>query len=226
MALTDNLVAYYKMDETSWTTMVNAVSPWTLDWTITSVTVNQTGKIWKAYTFSDSQYVSLWNNFNYTYVDSFSFSCWYKSTDNTNEQYLIAHAWGSVWQFQYWFETYQGTVSMSVWTNTNTSKGSWVNDGNWHHLVGTNNWSEARVYIDWVDKWTCTRWTNTYSTSTYMWKRVDWNWTIRWTMDEFWIWNKALSAAEVIALYNSWNWLTYPFSTTSPTNASFLYNMI
>jgi hypothetical protein len=42
-------------------------------------------------------------------------------------------------------------------------------------------------------------------------------------MDEIGIWNRALSSTEVSALYNSGNWFSYPFSTTSIKSINWLW---
>jgi hypothetical protein len=55
MALTDNLVAYYKLDETSGSTAVDVIAA--NNGTITGATVNQAGKIGTAYSFDGGDHV-------------------------------------------------------------------------------------------------------------------------------------------------------------------------
>jgi hypothetical protein len=83
MALIDNLVSYYKLDETSGTTVEDAYG--SNDGTNDGATVNVAGKINTAYDFDgDNDYVDT----NVEPVissggDDFSVSMWFKTTDNT-----------------------------------------------------------------------------------------------------------------------------------------------
>jgi hypothetical protein len=73
MVLTDNLISYYKLDETSGTNVVDSVG--TTNMTSSGITVNQDGKIDKSY-LSDSDTDSVTTSSATSITGNFSINLW------------------------------------------------------------------------------------------------------------------------------------------------------
>jgi hypothetical protein len=82
MALTDNLIAYYKLDGNA-----NA-EVWT-NWTFTWASYT-TGKIWNGANFTSSNYINCWDVYDIEYNQPFKKSFWIKTTDNTASKHLLS----------------------------------------------------------------------------------------------------------------------------------------
>ncbi len=230
MALTDNLVAYYKLDGNS------NDSVGSNNGTDTNVSYSSSyGKINQGTSFNGSSTIisvplNIYSIFNGS--NNWSFSCWIKyNTTGTNlcifrssngdsnngyntnfniykisgENFSVARADGS------------GTINICTTSSTYSS-------GIWYHLTATYDGSNIKLYVNagtptslsstliassgnvgrfglWVENSTSYYWYNGY-------------------IDEVGIWSRALTSTEVSQLYNGGAGNQYPFTT--PTNSNFL----
>lgn len=228
MALTDNLISYYTLNSTWW-----ADSVWSNTMTETN-TSYVSGKISNGCSFNGS--TSTMRNWNITlsaWNSPYSLNCWVKlnaeiaswnwsiltlNPDWTNQDtiYVMSYAYNGwtrrlLYEHYYnWPETYHPiTYNQTLWTS------------NWYMLTATYSWSSMTYYLNGtnVASWW---WTGTYGSNA-------WPTYIKWLtigsaytnsaysdrtnaiIDEVWYWDREITSSEVTALYNSWNWLSYPF---------------
>lgn len=224
--LTTSINAYYKLDESSWAVIDSVGS---FNGTNSWCDVNQTGKIGTSYLFGSSDYIA-------------------ESITSTTKNYTVAF-WANPWDmatgsddhciidWQTWRLLIYWLINSSwyMWYYDWSVRDFWVAMTAWwrHHYVvvfddSTDKWY---LYIDWSKQatepaytardlgWTSSIWTNYVHAAG--------SWYI-WYLDELWVRERCLTQTEITALYNSWNWLTYPFTApvTTVTWASFLYNFI
>lgn len=234
MALTDNLISYWKCDETSGTTLDDAVT--TNDLT-TDGTVNQTGIIGKAVDYErDSAQKSYIADASQTGLDitgDFSISAWIKletipsddhwtitakqsTEDETNGYYLIIF-YNDKLRLGYG----NGSVTTIITDSACFSAGD---IGNWVHVVVSvdvsaktavfyknNSVQSSSATATGADSVTG----NAYPFSIgSKWKHTTSQYIFNFDglIDEVGIWSRILSAAEVGSLYNSGAGLQYPFT--------------
>lgn len=226
MALDTNLVAYYKLD---WNSNDSVGSN---NWTDTSVSY-VAGKIGNAAQWNwtsskiivaNNLWVTWWNIsiawwFKMNTDISSGFQCFCEQSDNgTSVWNSIRYDYNS-WtrrlvfdRVRYWIVDEQVLYNITLWTT-------------WHHIAYTYNWTTVTWYVDWASVWTIA--------ASWNWSVPQWNFfsilALNWgffsniTIDEIWIWSRAISWSEITQLYNAWAWLTYPF-TTQASNPAFLLN--
>lgn len=217
MAIIDSIRAYYNFNETTWTGVINNNNPWTYNGTKTNVTINQTGKIDKAYSFGTDSHVNIANSWQFSFDNSaFSISMRINPTTRwTNYATLIdfEDSWRWGWLIRH------SPVSWNLWWNNDQQLSNWV-PSTWErtHVVFTSNWTNGKMYFNGSLNYTQASLTyNWNSTSTYWiwWNVEDTTQWFQWLIDEVWIWAKELSATEITSLYNWWAWLTYPFTSNA-----------
>lgn len=215
MALTDNLVAYWKADESSWN---YADSIWSNTGTPTG-TSYVAGKINNGISFSWwTSFVTLANDLGTLWDNPYTISMWVKPTtlDTTNGDLLLwagdrnqQHIIGSDGKLN--LTTYDWTVWQVVGTSVLTN---W----NWYHLVFQRTSGTAgKVWVNWVDDTSGTATmrnpASTLAQAFRLWSRQD-NTSANFNglEDEIGIWSRALSSTEISQLYNAGAGLQYPFS--------------
>lgn len=235
MALTDWLLAYWKLDESSGNAAdaTGNGNTWVNVWTIWYTSA----KIGNGITNNGdtSKYLSCW-----TWAmngSEFSFSWWIKTNytsvgnncylftimwNNTNERILI-----TVWVITSWRLSVYSTNKSPQWYHTGTTN---LSDNNWHHVVVTISTSTITIYVDWntwtPDKVVSASWSlPTTALNAYLWWRYNTSPTtffpLTWTLDECGVWNRALTTSEVTELYNWWAGNQYPFTWVA-SNTNFL----
>lgn len=235
MALTDNLISYWKLNESSGNASDSVWSnTLTNNWTVTYTT----GKIWNW-----ADFWSTWNTKSLRTpstlgIDGWNItiSAWVKKKANiTSGKYCFA--WyqkngTSKVEYRLWIDNSSGTEKIwftrgKIWVADNNAQYTTTLDtSNFHHIVGTYDWTNAIFYLDWTQQatvassgnWTTVLYTDWFS----LWMNNNNDSFIEnnFIVDEVWVWSRALSSTEISELYNSWNWLGYPF--TAFNNSSFL----
>lgn len=228
MALSDNIQAYYKLDETSGTSITDSVTSGT--WTLSNATQNSWWKIWYCTSFwwqwyyatcpTISDHIAWWN--------VMTVNAWCKITDSGVFRSIC-------WERQQGWSGYLNfLISNNISDNKLIFQTYWKNNANWVNCysinaIPTNTWtmitwtydgSKMRVYINWTYENEANQTTyfyeNTWS-NLMIWRNYtaasqqDCNWYI----DEVWVWSRCLSQTEITTLYNSWAWLQYPFTWTT-----------
>lgn len=215
MALTDNLVAYYKLDES----IGNSSA---IDYVGTNTLTNHSGqfvpgKINNCANLSSTGYYTSVTT-PVTGTSDWSFSVWYKSNVTGTFKYLFVFGnAGSV-----------AKNTIAVWArNINTivitdpgggdllsSVSSSTLDGNWHHLVVTKLVNVLSIYIDGNLDNSATVTGISLGTGTFN-LGSDTSTSFRWSgyLDEFGVWSRALSTQEIQVLYHGGSGLQYPFGS-------------
>jgi len=167
MALTTDLVSYYKLDENAASTTV-ADSEGSNTGTASTNTANlydASGKINSAFDFDgSSEDVTLANesNFDFDYTEPFSVQAWFKSTSNSMYKWMVSKQANSG-NYEGWYLGFGATAGKIEWNldNNGAPSGAYVirklttstfNDGDWHHVIGTYNGngllSGLNIYVD------------------------------------------------------------------------------
>jgi len=231
MALTDNLVSYYKLD---WNSNDSVGSNNGTDTSVSYVS----GKIGNAGSYNGStSYSTMGNVLDQTGSNAFSISLWIKYSSTGNDMLVTKQL--SSGNFT-WYALWRNNTAWKIeFTIVSTASNLLVvhfpddyNDWNWHHIGITYNGSKSTSWCVWYidgNAVTLTSVTNSLtgsSTSTApfnLGSRNNWNLPTNWLIDEVWIWNRAITATEVSTLYNGWTWLSYPFSLNNP---AFFLNLL
>lgn len=220
MALTTNLLYYYKLDGNSTDSVAAA------NGTDTSITYSAgNGKIVQGAGFNgSSSQIALPNN-DWSGTTGFSISAWIKTTTTAASSILqrdnVSGA-GRIFQFglepdagvaKLRFIRFSGTTT--VITNIMSTN---VGDGAWHHCVCTfDNTVGSKIYVDGINVASDAVTTNNRGGTGSTPYIGSFNGGSSWmngAIDEVGIWNRGITAAEVTSLYNGGSGNQYPFTTT------------
>lgn len=217
--LTDNLVSYWKLDDNS------NDSVGSNNGTDTAISYASAGIIWNWATKTGATArielaTTTFNNYTAGTV-----SCWVKRTATGVQHMIFQKTRTAVSDYIYIAIQTSNYITWCINdTNFNCSTTQLTNTSTWYHIVMTWDWTNVIIYLNWnVEKstvsnkavantsWTCSLMNNSWYAGS----------VLTWTLDEFWIRSRALNTTEIASLYNSWNWLQYPFTVTTNT-ANFL----
>ena len=232
MALTDNILAYWKFDDTSWSdstgnghslTRVNdnnvSIGQGIIngDANFNGVNANPTGG-GGTYLTTDGTFLSPGG----VQQSEYSASVWVKTTTTTT--FVIETVTGSNWGGGTIALDINGQATPAVWWGDNPGSGfdrftagPIVNDGNWHHIVFTwNAYGNLTLYVDGVlehQQASAGNLANVDVNNISFNSNADgtYNTGSACEIDECGVWNRELTQAEVTALYNTGAGLTYPF---------------
>lgn len=216
MALTDNLLAYYKLDWNS------NDSLWVINWTDTNVSY-VSWKIWNCAQWNWTSSKISQNSNSWITGTVFSISLWFYNSAFTSLK-SVCWTWTGIWwcyniYLWDWGWFWWGVNIDWNWTMVGTNYPS-INQ--WHHVVAVQNWSNlsswCSIYIDGVLQSITKSYQPTNALSvvnTPMNFLSNFNTSIfnDGKIDEVWIWSRALSSTEITQLYNNGNWLQYPFAS-------------
>lgn len=223
MVLTDNLLAYYQLDEASGADAIDATG--------NGKTGTETGTVGTVAGLISTARGLMGGASNYftsaitlTYNHDYSFSLWVKfnSTATTQQDILCNNTTGGTIVFGLNISP-DNNFSFGVWKNGSAAiratkaTPATFDTSHWYHLVGTFNAATNKLNV-WVDgvKGTEATYTNGAASSTaniYIGRFYLVGGSERHYLDEIGVWDKVLSDAEISSLYNSGNGLTYPFLT-------------
>ena len=151
-ALTDGLVSYYKLDETSGTLVIDATgnSNGTYQGTYT---LGNEGIINYSFTSANADNVNnrinIANRFNG--LVNWSISMWAKATANTLATTDAGLYWNNNTKNNCYIRSAYLTCDFGSATSINTNY-NW-NDYDWHHVVVTKNGTAVKVYVEGTKKY-------------------------------------------------------------------------
>lgn len=233
MALIDNLISYWKFDESSG----NAEDAHgTNDLTNNNATAFATGKInngadlerssAQSFSIADASQSGL------DFSDALTFSMWVKFESALGREYYIAKRLGAGNQRSYlWYQADANSMNFDWQSNGTTGTGvavSWSpSTSTWYHIVVTKTGTSVKFYVNGSQQGTTQ--TGAFSTifnGTTKFEIGQWtedaasNRSFDGFIDEVGVWNRALDASEIAQLYNSGSGLAYPFSggSSGPSN--------
>lgn len=217
MAVTDQMVAYYKMDgngnDSVWS---NNLSASNMTWS--------TGQFWNCWVFN-------WSSSNCTLSDpsarmldynTWSISFWIKTSvttykpvmarnDNLTDQRYIATSWST-----------SGRLATYNWSAVIQSS-VWVCDNNRHFCTITSSSWGIKFYIDGVaaGTWSGNMYLRATSTAPLLiWMRM-YDSYFNWSLDEICFHSREITLAEHTVLM----WSTYPFSSWPTPNTRNFFNL-
>lgn len=226
MALIDNLVSYWKLDEASGQ---RADSHDSLPLDQSSGTINDftPGKIINAANFvpADVSVLISANTLTQTGLNNFSISFWATFDDITSGRIPMAHWANASGNWDWKFEINgSGKMTMQLYdgsTQTSTVGTNTLSVGPWHHFVFTYNGSAAlgsrgKLYLNGIlntasDNTTATH--QTWEGKTTIGGRQFGTSGVNHDglIDEVGFWSRTLTASDAFALYNSGDAVAYPF---------------
>lgn len=231
MALIDNCVAYWNMNETSGT-RDNATGTAALDLVDKNTVSYGTGKIDNAADLErdNNEYFSITNANAGTYFEGLSemsIFLWVKFESvatATREPFYTSWASNSGTLF---YKDDSDILSFIIGNGTPTFDSvSWAPSSSvWYHVGVTYNAGAIKFYLDGTqlgaDQSSTITTIPTTGNDVNIGKRTDSAAYLDGLIDEMGIWQRALSAAEVTELYNGGAGLTYPFTAAANTTNFF-----
>jgi len=220
--LNTDLISYYKLDENSGTTVIDATG--SINVSNIGATINQTGKIGKAYSFDGSNdYISLDTNSYVSIAGDLSIFMWIKVTSfpSTGDSYLISD-WSTPYRNYVLRLTSANKLSVLNGNGLTSQDTEILSTG----TLSTDTWyfvgfirdtvnNTVKIYIDSASKSAAINYDGNSTTNAlniganYLGNTANYNGII----DEVGVWSRALTSTEVSDLYNSGDGLTYPFPT-------------
>lgn len=242
LAITDaNLVAWYKLDETTGTVVWDAKGGDNNATNSGSVPINQTGKIGTAYgNWGDPKYldfniIALNSNYN----RPFSVCAWAKQDNNRADAKVIFVGAGGTDNFQYSLEVSSAEKFKFAVCKRGTACYEAVSNGDltnglWYHVCGTyvggSDTNGIKVYVNGVLQNTKgTYLAGAVSPANYKGslgnnqEATNQYWDGK--LDEVSYWDINLSQTQINELYNSGTGTTYPFAPPYGVDANFIYTI-
>ena len=207
--LTNQLVAYWKLDETSGTRFDSYGS---LDLTESGGTGFDSGKIANAATFSNNY---LFNYMNNDFTNGFSISLWFKLNDLPIGVYGHIAGENDFYNqslYRYTVQLENGYIRFASAYNNTSLIGPNVSINQWYHIVVSVSNGSMQFYVNGslVDSEAVGGVGNHIPTVPFtLGSLIDNNEQIDGIIDEVGIWSRPLTQQEIIALYNNGNSLPY-----------------
>lgn len=216
MALTDDLIEYWKLDGNSKGVLGKNGSD-------TSVTYSPSnGKLIQGAGFSGTGYIEVANNAAFTATTDFSISLWMNTATSQINKYLIAKPLNVVLGQNGWDINTGSAVNklgfiLTGLTPTVFEVNANIYDGNWHHIVLTYGSNNLICYIDNTvvlnNNTTGTIYYNYNPLTIGAFYKAAYGAALNFTgaIDEVGLWKRKLSDSEVSDLYLEGNGSQYPF---------------
>ena len=215
MALTDNIVAYYKLDESSGTNANDEVAAYDLTTVDTPGWVS--GKINNCLDFTPNDYAEN-TSFDQGAWTEYSWSFWVY-LDITTDLVLLtvgedaSFGYRSIQLTSGAFKVNTGSGAAII-----SSPTSAASSGQWYFIVGTAKVGDkVRLYVDGTEVGTGTAISAFGNPNNRFLVGVNYGVSgeyLNGKMDEIGVWSRALSSSEVTELYNGGTGLSYPFSVS------------
>jgi hypothetical protein len=230
MAIVDNCVAYYKLDSGALTTD-----------SVASYTLTDAGTVAEGTTFlgtasadfgTSNSTKRLYSSTDHgiTATGAISLSFWVKMRTeiSTDEQCFTARSYinasGTSIQINYQYNAGTRRIRFLRYGSSNSLQYYTITLGtsNWAHIVATFDGSTIKGYVNGTEVTTeANSGTQSIGGTAF---GIAANGTTQYAsalIDEYGVWSRALSGAEVTSLYNSGSGLAYPFASTY-TGAGFM----
>ena len=209
--LLNGLLAYWKLDTTSWLDSSGNGNTLASFASSGSQVSTATGKIGDSALFSGSNYLSK-DSFFITTNCSFSF--WFKSsvTSGADLGVGIVDAVGGFYNNGFRFLSIDGVIYFQAPSTIVANSVDSYCDGTFHHAVGTADGSTIKIYIDGSFKQENSNDLGEVAVSDMAIGSYGDGLAQSGTqIDEVGVWNRALTGVEITSLYNAGAGKTYPF---------------
>ena len=225
-ALIDGLETYLKMDVSTTNATQSLGSIKRYNWSLSNVSTILDGKITDAYYFERTNYTSMATSaFD---LSTTSFSLWYRPNFSINYLQAGTTEWVIYSNYQYGFLDWNSQydrLECSMKDTTDWRRAYSTTNlvaGTWYHIVcigGLNR--PVDMFINGVNQTSSTAMGASFASGTYnptIGTEVDGSTGANGTIDEFGLWNRSLSQAEIDSLYSAGNGITYPFTGLNINN--------
>jgi len=229
----DNLVGWWKLDETSGTTAVDSSSQGNDGVFVGAPSIGNSGAIGVSYTLSaNNDYLDISNASFMASHSQGSISAWVKTSTDINISNRAQTVFGLSDGVNQFFYLCVGDGGTSTLTNEiisliigdgNSNRVGYLTatrteliDGNWHHIVLTGDGSTYKIYLDGVSKTVTPRsgfsnnglWFNTQASVTKAYigaaaQNASKNNYMNGGIDDVRVYNKVLSATEIQTIYSA-----------------------
>ena len=233
-ALTDSLISYLKLDETTGTVVVDSVQTKNFTKTITgtgNITFGSEGKFNTGF---------LWSNGTQSYLNrsavsqlqtNWSVSFWAKLMNTNIAGELIRFGDASPSAFDLSLNATNGLYSSiysggwrTVYTTTT------LTNNTWYHILVTSNTTGTNYFVNGVNVGTTTYYANVASLTNYIGGYISGGPSAKVIIDEVGYWNRTLTTSEITSLYNSGSGtpifpsylINYDINLTTPSDGSLL----
>lgn len=210
--LADSPLVYFQLNETSGTTFANSGSLGGTSAAIGSgVTKGQINGIDGSNAIAldggANAYFSFTQNANFMSDNQYSVEAWVKTSTGGVTKTIASYNPGSRGftlgvnssnRATFSISNNNGTFSVTASGSTNL-----LNDGNWHHLVGTVNSSTITIYVDGVATANTSATAGTYGISATLYAGASGSGAFTGQVDEFAIYDGALTSTQVTTHYNA-----------------------
>jgi hypothetical protein len=223
MALTDNIISYWKMDEAAGNLQDETNAH---DATYNGALYSQTGKINTSIGFDgDNDYANVGHLSEIEDGDDFTVSAWIRGhawDDGVRCTFFSGDIAGNNRSVTIRVDPADSKVEMYVWNTLNvghTIKGGTAltaNGATWYHVVGTYDGSNLKLYVNGSSDAVAVAHTGNLDDITGDYRIGscgDGSQFFHGEIDEVGLWDRAITSAEVTSLYNSGAGWAYPFST-------------
>lgn len=227
--LADSPLTYFQLNETSGTTFANSGSLGGTSSAIGSgVTKGQINGIDGSNAIAldggANAYFSFTQNANFMTDNQYSVEAWVKTTSGGSTKVIASYNPGSRGfslgvnsSNRATFSIMNNNGSFSVTASGSTAL---LNDGNWHHLVGTVNSSTITIYVDGVATANASATAGTYGISNTLYGGASGSGAFNGQIDELAIYDGALTSTQVTTHYNANPTGTPASYTATPMTAS------
>ena len=234
MPLADNLVSYWKLDESSGNaadsvgsnTLTNINTTLYVAAKINNGADIETSSI-QGFSISDASQTGL------DFSDALSFACWVKfESIPAGENSIIVKRVGTDSQRAYHWKLNSSTLVGFLWYTDGATIGgnlsvAWTpSTATWYYITVTKSGTTVKFYVDSSQQGadqTGSAATIANTTAPFeVGHWVDDVGNFDGIIDEIGVWSRALTDAEIISLYNSGVGLSYPFSTSKGTPSNLL----
>ena len=211
MSLTDNLVAYYKLDGNS------NDSVGSNNGTDTSITYGSSyGKINQGASFNgSSSYINTGSGYGISGSGSFTMSAWIKGSVISSNHCIAGFGTGTTGR-GITFDVRSSKIYADFYATTSVSGTTTLSTGTWYFATLTYDGTNMRLYLNGSLEATSSAITANVLIGSQIIGRAFWTSGnfFNGYLDEIGIWSRALSADEVSQLYNSGRGNAYPLTDT------------
>lgn len=235
MALTTNLVAYWKFDENTGTSAADATGNGNTG-TLVGSPSWVAGKINSAVSYNGtSQYTQTGSGSSYAglFPSAISMCAWVSYPNFSNYQRTLTLETNST-DYNVWLQANKtsATVQFGAGGSSYKTGTTALSTNTWYFICGVTDYTQAgtHIYVNGVDDGGTFTGTPSYNaTNAYLDVGALLSTGTRYygaaTIDEVGVWSRALTSTEVTQLYNSGAGLQYPF-VASTSNAPFFLRMV
>jgi len=218
MALADNIVAYWKCDESSGNA-ADSVGSNTL--TNTNTATFGTGKINNGMILNGSnQYFTTGTTSLMQDYSGLTMAAWVNTDVLNNYRRFISKTNSSNYnQFLRMTNGNKFELAVTAAAERGVTGSTTISTGVWYYVAGTYDGSVGRLYVNGsLEGTTSSTSGNTRNESNAVEIGREGSGGEYWDgkVDEIGIWSRALSGSEILELYNGGNGLQYPFTTFNP----------